>query len=214
MKWKTLEHNGILFPPAFESVGIKIKIKGEKIDLDLPQEEMIYQWAKKKDTPYAQDKVFQKNFVGDFAKKLSDKFKKISYSDIDFSNAFQIVDKEKEIKERQGGEAHLSEEQVLAVVQKQAKQRREAIIQYEQAGRDDLVAKEREELEIIEAYLPKQLGDDEIRRVVQEIVTTTGASSMRDMGKVMGAAMQQLKGRADGRRINEIARELLSGHGS
>ncbi len=122
--------------------------------------------------------------------------------------------KEKEIEERQGGEARLSEEQVLAVVQKQAKQRREAIIQYEQAGRDDLVAKEREELEIIEAYLPKKLGDEEIRRVVQEIVTTTGASSMRDIGKVMGAAMQQLKGRADGRRINEIARELLSGHGS
>ncbi len=117
---------------------------------------------------------------------------------------------EKEIKERQGGEAHLSEEQVLAVVQKQAKQRREAIIQYEQAGRDDLVAKEREELEIIEAYLPEQLGDDEIRRVVQEIVTTTGASSLRDMGKVMGAAMEQLKGRADGRRISEIAKALLS----
>ena len=122
--------------------------------------------------------------------------------------------KEKEIEERHGGEARLSEEQVLAVMQKQAKQRREAIIQYGQAGRDDLVAKEHEELEIIEAYLPKQLGDDEIRRVVQEIVTTTGASSMRDMGKVMGAAMQQLKGRADGRRINEIARALLSGHGS
>lgn len=117
---------------------------------------------------------------------------------------------EKEIKERQGGEAHLSEEQVLAVVQKQAKQRREAIIQYEQAGRDDLVAKEREELEIIEAYLPEQLGDDEIRRVVQEIVTTTGASSLRDMGKVMGAAMEQLKGRADGRRISEMAKALLS----
>ena len=118
--------------------------------------------------------------------------------------------KEKEIKERQGGEAHLSEEEVLAVVQKQAKQRRDAIIQYEQAGRDDLVAKEREELEIIEAYLPKQLGDDEIRRVVHEIVTTTGASSMRDIGKVMGAAMEQLKGRADGRRISEIAKALLS----
>ncbi len=118
--------------------------------------------------------------------------------------------KEKEIEERQDGEAHLSEEQVLAVVQKQAKQRRDAIVLYEQAGREDLVAKEREELEIIVAYLPKQLGDDEIRRVVQEIVTTTGASSMRDMGKVMGAAMQQLKGRADGRRINEIARALLS----
>src|SRR3990170_3604327 len=61
MKWKTLEHNGILFPPPFESQGIKIKIKGEKIDLNLLQEEMVYQWAKKKDTPYVQDKIFQKN---------------------------------------------------------------------------------------------------------------------------------------------------------
>ena len=62
MKWKTLQHNGILFPPAYEAQGITIKIKGESVDLDLNQEEMIYQWAKKKDTPYAQDKVFQKNF--------------------------------------------------------------------------------------------------------------------------------------------------------
>lgn len=118
--------------------------------------------------------------------------------------------KDKEIAERHGGEAQLSEEQVLAVLQKQAKQRRDALAQYEEAGRDDLAAIERDELEIIDSYLPKQLGDDEIRRVVQEIVATTGASSMRDMGKVMGAVMQHLKGRADGRRINEIARELLS----
>jgi len=76
MKWKTLKHNGILFPPAFESLGIKIKIKGEKIDLDLLQEEMVYQWAKKKDTPYSQDKIFQKNFAADFAKTLPSKFKK------------------------------------------------------------------------------------------------------------------------------------------
>ena len=100
MKWKTLKHNGILFPPPFESLGIKIKIKGEKISLDLLQEEMVYQWAKKKDTPYAQDKVFQKNFVSDFAKTLPAKFKKISLSDIDFSEANKIVDKEKDAKER------------------------------------------------------------------------------------------------------------------
>ncbi len=98
-KWKTLEHKGILFPPAFESQGIKIKIKGESIDLNLDQEEMVYQWAKKKDTPYAQDKVFQKNFTADFAKTLDSKFKKISYEDIDFSNAFKVVDKEKDLKE-------------------------------------------------------------------------------------------------------------------
>ena len=117
--------------------------------------------------------------------------------------------KEKEIAERHGGEAHLADDVYLAVLQKQAKQRRDAIEQFEKAGRDDLVATEREELDIIEAYLPKQLGDDEIRKVVEEVVAATGASSMRDMGKVMGAVMQQLKGRADGRRINAVARELL-----
>jgi DNA topoisomerase-1 len=99
MKWKTLQHNGILFPPAYEAQGIKIKIKGETVNLDLNQEEMAYQWAKKKDTPYAQDKVFQKNFTADFAKKLDSKFKKISYEDIDFSSAYKIVDKEKDLKE-------------------------------------------------------------------------------------------------------------------
>ena len=99
MKWKKLQHNGILFPPKYEKQGITIKIKGDTINLDINQEEMIYQWAKKKDTPYAQDKVFQKNFTKDFAKTLDSKFKKISYEDIDFSNAYKIVDKEKDLKE-------------------------------------------------------------------------------------------------------------------
>ena len=99
MKWRTLQHNGILFPPTYETQGIKIKISGEKIELDVNQEEMVYQWAKKKDTPYAQDKIFQKNFTEDFRKTLNSKFKKISYDDIDFSEAFKIVDKEKDLKE-------------------------------------------------------------------------------------------------------------------
>ena len=99
MKWKKLQHNGILFPPEYEKQGIEIKIQGDTIDLNINQEEMVYQWAKKKDTPYAQDKVFQKNFTGDFAKTLDSKFKKISYEDIDFSNAYKIVDKEKDLKE-------------------------------------------------------------------------------------------------------------------
>ena len=99
MKWKTLQHNGILFPPAYEAQGIKIKIKGESINLDLNQEEMVYQWAKKKDTTYVQDKVFQKNFTADFAKTLDSKFRKISYEDIDFSSAYKVVDKEKDLRE-------------------------------------------------------------------------------------------------------------------
>ena len=99
MKWQKLQHNGILFPPDFESKGIKIKISGESLPLELLQEEMIYQWAKKKDTPYVQDKVFQKNFVADFAKTFKGKYKNLELSEIDFSNPFKIVDKEKDAKE-------------------------------------------------------------------------------------------------------------------
>ena len=106
MKWKTLQHNGILFPPDFESKGIKIKINGQNIVLTLEQEEMIYQWAKKKDAPkpgttekYIEDSIFQKNFVSDFAKTYNGKFKNLQYTDVDFSQAFKLVDKEKEVKE-------------------------------------------------------------------------------------------------------------------
>lgn len=119
MKWKTLQHNGILFPPAYEAHGIKIKIKGESIDLDLNQEEMIYQWAKKKDTPYAQDKVFQKNFTEDFAKTLPSKFKNILYQDIDFSHAYKIVDKEKDLREMMTKE----EKKALAVKRKELREK-------------------------------------------------------------------------------------------
>ena len=97
-KWETLQHNGILFPPPFESQGIKIKINGQPVSLTIDQEEMVYQWAKKKDTPYVQDKVFQKNFTDDFAKTLNSKFKKLQYSDIDFSQAYKLVDKEMDKK--------------------------------------------------------------------------------------------------------------------
>ena len=119
MKWKTLQHNGILFPPAYEAQGIKLKIKGEKVDLNMGQEEMIYQWAKKKDTPYAQDKVFQKNFTADFVKTIDLKFKKISYEDIDFSNAYKIVDKEKDLKEMMTKE----KKKILAVKRKELREK-------------------------------------------------------------------------------------------
>ena len=118
MKWKTLQHNGILFPPDFESKGIKIKIKGQPVDLNILQEEIVYQWAKKKDTPYAQDKVFQKNFTSDFAKTLNSKFNKISYQDIDFSQAYKIVDKEKDLKEMMSKE----EKKKLAKKRKELKE--------------------------------------------------------------------------------------------
>ena len=124
MKWKTLQHNGILFPPAYEAQGIKVKIKGEKVDLNVDQEEMIYQWAKKKDTPYAQDKVFQKNFTADFAKTLDSKFKKISCEDIDFSDAYKLVDKEKDLKEM------MTKEEKKAIAAKRKELREELKAKY------------------------------------------------------------------------------------
>lgn len=117
---------------------------------------------------------------------------------------------EKEIELREGGVATLTDEQEIAVVQKQAKQRRDSIEQYAQADRADLKQKEEEELAIIEDYLPRQLDDDEIRKVLHEVIAGTGAASPRDMGKVMGAAMERVRGVADGRRVQQLAAQLLS----
>ena len=118
---------------------------------------------------------------------------------------------EQEIAERQGGEAELTEAQEQAVLQKQAKQRRDAIAQYAAAGRDDLEAKEREELEVIESYLPQQLDEDEIRKVLHQVIAATGAASPRDMGKVMGEAIRLMRGRADGRQVQQLAQDILAG---
>lgn len=117
---------------------------------------------------------------------------------------------EKEIELREGGTAVLTEEEELAVLQKQAKQRRDSIEQYEEADREDLRKKEEEELEVIEEYLPRQLGDEEVRDVVRQVIDETGAASKADMGKVMGAAMGKLRGRAEGRTVQRIAIDLLS----
>ncbi len=115
----------------------------------------------------------------------------------------------KEIDMRTDGAATISEEDALAVLQKQAKQRRDSIEQFIAAGRDDLRKVEEEELEVIESYLPKQLSAEEVRNVVQEIINASGASGMSDMGKVMGQAMGRLKGKADGKLVQQAARELL-----
>ncbi len=111
-------------------------------------------------------------------------------------------------KEKEGGGA-LTDEDYVAIVQRQAKQRRDAADQFESAGRDDLAEKERKELTLIEEYLPRQLSDDEIRTHVQAIVERTGASSQKDMGRVMGEAMKSLRGQADGNRVRQIVQELL-----
>jgi hypothetical protein len=116
----------------------------------------------------------------------------------------------KEIDEREGGEGSLTDQQELAVLQKEAKQRRESLEQFESAGREDLAQKEREELAVIEEYLPSQLSEDELRQEIQSIIDDVGATSMADMGAVMGRAMGKLRGRADGNRVREVVEELLS----
>jgi hypothetical protein len=117
---------------------------------------------------------------------------------------------EKEVELRAQGQDTLAETQELDILAQQAKQRREAIEQYRQAGRDDLADKEAQELEIIETYLPRQLSDAEIEAVVEEIIAQTGASSPKDMGKVMGPAMQRLKGQAEGQKVQAIVKSKLS----
>ena len=104
----------------------------------------------------------------------------------------------------------LDDEGVLDVIAKQMKQRRDSLPDYEKSGRDDLIAELKAEMDVLTEYLPKQMTREEIYAVVEEAVKATGASSMKDMGKIMAAVMPKTKGRADGRVINEIAKELLS----
>jgi uncharacterized protein YqeY len=104
----------------------------------------------------------------------------------------------------------LDESEVVTVLQKAAKQRRDAISQYNQAGRSDLAAKEEAELEIITSYLPQQLSSAEIKKELQVLIAETGASSSADLGKIMGQAMARLKGKVDGNQVNQLARELLA----
>ena len=115
-----------------------------------------------------------------------------------------ILDKEK------SGTGPASDDELLAILAKQAKQRRDAYAQYTDAGRDDLAQREADELSIIEGYLPVQVSDEDIHAVVHAIVQRAGATSMKDMGRVMGEAMSELKGKADGARVQTVVRSLLN----
>jgi len=117
---------------------------------------------------------------------------------------------EKEISERKGGDAKLSDEQAVEVLMKAAKQRKESIDQFKSGGRDDLVEKEEKELVLIDSYLPEMMDEKEIRKKVQAKIEQTGATGMQDMGKIMGALMSELKGKAEGSEISRIVKEELS----
>ncbi len=104
----------------------------------------------------------------------------------------------------------LAEGDLLAVVQRQVKQRRESIVEFSKAGRDDLVGREEQELEAFAGYLPEEASRDEIVEAARAVVAETSASGPRDIGKVMPVLVERFRGRADGRQINEVVRELLS----
>lgn len=113
--------------------------------------------------------------------------------------------KQREVDER----IVLSDEQVLAVLDKMQKQRRESITQFEAAKRDDLVQKEMAEITVIQAYLPAQLSADEIGKMIDEAIKETGAASVKDMGKVMGILKPKLQGRADIGTVSNQIKERL-----
>lgn len=103
-----------------------------------------------------------------------------------------------------------TEEDVLAVLQKEAKQHKDSIEQFKAGGRDELVAKEEKELHMLEAYLPAQMGEEEIKKLVDDAVQKSGAASPADIGKVMGVLMPQVKGKADGGLVSKLVRDALN----
>ena len=104
----------------------------------------------------------------------------------------------------------LNDDEVLQVVSRDLKQRRDSLQDFERAGREDLVEQMKGEIEIISQYLPEQLNEEEIKAIVMQTIQETGASSKADMGKLMSALMPKVKGRADGKLVNQLVQQVLS----
>ena len=118
---------------------------------------------------------------------------------------------EKEVSIRPSGRDELNEVEELELLSKLAKQRRDSIAQYQSAGREDLAAQENEELKILETYLPTALSEEELVAAIDDIINSVQATSIKDMGKVMGVAMQKLRGRVDGSAVQQLVKAKLSG---
>jgi len=114
--------------------------------------------------------------------------------------------KQKEVDER----IEPNDDQVVAILEKMLKQRKDSIEQFEKAGRDELAAQEKFEIEIIQVYMPEQLSDDETEQLIKDAIASSGAESMKDMGKVMGILKPQLAGRADMGAVSGKIKALLS----
>jgi uncharacterized protein YqeY len=113
-------------------------------------------------------------------------------------------------KTSEGAGGEIKEEEEIKLLQKLVKQRKDSLEIYQTQNRADLAQKEQEEIEVIEQFLPQQLSGEELKAIISTIITETGASSPADMGKVMGAATKQLAGKADGKAISAVVKELLA----
>lgn len=138
----------------------------------------------------------------------------------DFKDALKEQDKEKmstlrmiksaiQSKEKEEGE-ELTDEDVISILSKEVKSRKDSIEQYEEGGRGELAEKEAREVEMIEQYLPEPLSEEDLEDLIDEVIEDVGASDMSDMGQVMGKIMPEVRGRADGDTVNEKVREKLS----
>ena len=113
-------------------------------------------------------------------------------------------------KTEPGANGQINAEGELKLLQKLVKQRKDSLEIFQQQNREDLAKKEQEEIAVIEQFLPKQLDADELKKIIAEIITTTGAAGPQDIGKVMGVASKQLSGQADGKAISAVVKELLA----
>ena len=114
--------------------------------------------------------------------------------------------KQKEVDDR----VDVNDDDVVELIAKQLKQQRDALVEFEKAERDDLIAQTKAEIEILASYLPQQLTDEELEAVVRDAVAEVNAQSVKDMGKIMGKVMAVAKGRVDGKRINEMVKKVLN----
>jgi len=116
----------------------------------------------------------------------------------------------KEIEKRtKAGDAELTEEEIIAAIRSEAKKRLDAIAEFEKGNRKDLVEKELSELKILESYLPQELADEELEKIIKEVVARIGAASQKDFGRAMGEVMKQIKGQASGDRVSKVLRKII-----
>jgi hypothetical protein len=121
-----------------------------------------------------------------------------------------VKEKDKRYKEKLAEDAELTDEQIIETISSEIKKRKDAIVLYTQGNRPELAEKEQKEIEVLKKYLPEQLSEEELRKLVEASITKTGATEIKDTGKIMADLMPHVKGKADNSEISKIIKELLS----